>query len=104
MDLISKFRFINVYYGEVLEPFFASMGAGRTPTPFRGADGILKNQVGSRNKLSVYEQPITTLDTFYIKYTLYLLSFILRWFTRQIVDKMKKMRIISKPIFYFVYF
>ena len=26
INLIAKFRFINVYYGEVLEPFFASVG------------------------------------------------------------------------------
>ena len=30
LNLISKFRFIDVYYGEVLEPFFASMGENMT--------------------------------------------------------------------------
>ena len=104
LNLISKFRFIDVYYGEVLEPFFASMGENMTQEPYQGADGILKNQVGSKNKLTVYAQPITTLDTFYIKYTLYLLSFILRWFVKHIIKKMKNMKIMTKMVFYFVYF
>ena len=34
LNLISKFRFINVYYGEVLEPFFASIGDKMTLKPF----------------------------------------------------------------------
>ena len=54
--------------------------------------------------MTVYEQPITTVDTFYVKFFIYLISFILRWFVKNLVNQMKKMRIMTKSVFYFVYF
>ena len=82
MNLIAKFRFIDVFFGEVLEPFFASVGEQFETDPLVSKDSVLKNQVGQRAKLSIYDTGISTLDTFYLKYGIYFFSFITRFFTK----------------------
>ena len=80
MSLIAKFRYIDVYYGEVLEPFFESVGDEYSANSRIGNDQKIKNRVGTRAKLTLYDASISTLDVYYLRFGIYLLSFILRFF------------------------
>ena len=65
---------------------------------------ILKNESGSKGKLSFYNLPITTLDNFHYKIALYMFSFLLRIFTKMLVKIMKRKGKIERNLFYLIYF
>ena len=100
MNLIAKFRFVDVYFGEVLEPFLASVGDTFQAAPLISKNTILQNQVGSRAKLTVYETSISTLDTYYFKFGIYFFSYILRLFTKRILQQLQKMKRVNKFVIY----
>ena len=97
------FRFVSVYFGALLEPFLAGGGkALETKSPWE-KDLIVKNEVGSRRKITFYEKAITTIDSFHYKTILYFVSFVARAVEKQLVYIFKKKEKISKVFFYFVF-
>jgi len=75
--LLSKFRFISVYYGSLLEPFLSSGGEAIETKSSLKTDYIIRNERNTRRKISLYKMPVTATDTFHYKTFLYFISFIL---------------------------
>lgn len=71
-----------------MEPFFASVGDSSDRRSLISKDTIEKNQVGTRAKLSHYDANLSTLDTYYLKFALYLISFILRILSKIVVKRL----------------
>ena len=67
-------------------------------------NSILENQTGSRGRLTDYNKSLTTFELFHYKIILYMVSFILRIFTKILVKKMTKNGKVNKKLFYFVYY
>ena len=101
--MIAKFRFIKVNFGKLLGKFLENTGDNFEPKAKMSKSSILKNQTGSRGRLSDYNKSITTFELFHYKIVIYMISFVLRILTKILVQKMKTKRMINKKLFYFVY-
>ena len=55
IKLLSKFRFISVYYGSLLEPFLSSGGEAIEPDSPLAKDFIVKNERNTRRKITLYK-------------------------------------------------
>ena len=103
IKLLSKFRFISVYNGGLLEPFLAAGGASLEPATKLEKNKILNNTSSSRGKLTLYNKGVSTIDTFHYKTILYLISFLVRLFEKFLVERSKKKEKVNKVVFYIVF-
>ena len=103
LKLIARFRFINVFFGDLLETFLSTAGQGLDPKSILDRDSIIQNTVASRGKFAKYETPITTLDIYHYKTALYMFSFIVRLIEKIFIDIIRTSRI-KKFGFYFIFY
>ena len=104
IKFISKFRFISVYFGDLLESFLAGGGKGVELHSRQKKNLILENRTASRGKLALYKQGITTVDILHYKTILYVVSFLFRLAEKGLLRLLWRKRTINKFIFYIIYF
>ena len=99
------FRYINVFYGEMLEGSFETYGDSLEAEDNETYNNRILNQSGMKGKFNRYNRPITTLNNYWIKVIPYLLSWLIKvgkliYLERKKKSKKKK---IGKAAFYFIY-
>ena len=102
--MIARFRFFKIYFGALLGGFLENTGKALEPETKMSQSSILKNETGTKGKLSFYEKSVTTFDLFHYKIVLYMISFLVRIFAKKLVKIMKTKGKINKKLFYFVFF
>ena len=103
VKLISMFRFVSVYYGELLERFLSAGGEILEPKSAWHKDLIQRNHVGQRRKFSSYNKSITMVDSFHYRTIFFFFSFILKQVEKIIIFVMKKKENINKGFFFFIW-
>ena len=101
--MLPRFRFINVYFGDLLERFLEAIGNKLEP-PTDEKKHLILNQVGNRGKLSTYKVPISLIKDFKLKLIAYILSWIFKIFGKFLSYKSYRENQIVKLIFYLIFF
>ena len=73
-----KFRYVDVYYGELLEGYLKNYGRSLELEDKEEFNENIMNQVGERGKYSLYKRPIVTIKNLVLKVVPYLFSWVLK--------------------------
>ena len=101
---LTLFRFINVYFGDLLENFMMTLGQNLEQKNSLSRNEYIANGIGSRGKFTRYDKPISTFKPYYLKIVLYLISWMVKIWSRIMVRIAKGSRKINKFVFYIIYF
>ena len=95
------FRFINVFYGEILENMMQGLGKKIEIESNQEHNSKIRNSIGNKAKFDTYEKPITTIQHYYFKTIVYLTSWVFK-IGFLIFLKISKIKKVGKVMFYVV--
>ena len=102
---MTRFRFVNIYFGDLLETFLAETGNSMDPTSIVEKNKIIENQVGSRGKFTLYNTPLSSLDVLHYKLIIYMFSWSIRALEKLFFPLIKNSDELKvKKFFYWVIF
>ena len=102
--MVSYLRFLNIYFGEMLEGFLVEIGNATDTKKVKNTDLMVQSQVGYRSKLTIYDRPIVFLEVYYSRAVLFLVSWILKVIANLLLQYCKNKKSINKQIFFFIFF
>ena len=101
---LTLFRFINIFYGDLLENFLSTLGKSLEKTSTISRNSYILNTVGSRGKFTKYDKPVSTIQPYLSKILMYLFSWIIKVWSKYEIFKAKKSGKINKIKFYVIWF
>ena len=102
--MVSYLRFLNIYFGEMLENFLVEIGRTTDTKKVENTNLMVESQVGYRSKLTIYDRPIVFLEVYYSRAVLFLVSWIFKLIANLLFSYYKANKSINKPVFYFIFF
>ena len=102
--MVSYLRFLNIYFGEMLENFLVEIGGATDTKKVENTNLMVESQVGYRSKLTIYDRPIVFVEVYYSRAVLFLVSWIFKLAAKILFSYYKAKKTINKPVFYFIFF
>ena len=104
LTMLSRFRFINMNYGSILEGYFKESGSRIEKYPYFLDKKISEISNGTKNKFSLYELPLTILNTDCLLVAFYAVSWLFKFSFYLFLTVTKRLKRISKcPYLFYRY-
>ena len=99
-----EFRYINTFFGEILETFMEGLGQRIEIRSVQEHNNKILNQTGTKGKFTVYKRPITSFPHLHYRVLIYLASWILKIIFRVVIYTVRKTNYIPYWLFYTIYY